>query len=118
MSSNYPVPGFPGLNHTSPERVARGMLQMGAVGALVGVMAAGAGNVRKVQEGTLKREDAIRDTLLTGAKTGVAAGVGTGLASLIGHGPVLPLATMLLAGTAILYGLNRVPLPGRRDENA
>lgn len=117
MSSNYPLPGLPGYDHASPERVARGMLRMGAVGAMVGIMAAGASNVRKVQDGTMKREEAVRDALLTGAKTGVATGVGTGLASLIGHGPVLPLATMLLAGTAILYGLNRMPLPGRRDQS-
>ena len=83
------------------------MLRMGTVGALVGAMAAGANNVRKVRENEATREDAVRDTLLTGAKTGVAAGVGTGLASLVGHAPVLPLATMLLAGTAVMYALNR-----------
>lgn len=101
------VSGLPAIGRaTSAERVACNMLRMGTAGMLVGAMVAGAGNARKVRNGEMHRDEAIRQTALSGAKTGVAAGVGTGLASLIGSAPVLPLATMVLAGAAVMYGLD------------
>ena len=114
MSFNPIVSGVPGTpSRPSAGTVARNMLRMGTTGMLVGAMVAGAGNARKVRNGELRSEDAVRQTALAGAKTGVAAGVGTGLASLIGSAPLLPLATMVLAGAAVMYGLD-----GRADRRA
>jgi hypothetical protein len=64
------------MQHTSTTRVTsfvpRAALAMGTVGAVIGGTAAAAKNFRRVSEGEINREEAVKDTVKEAAGAGLA----------------------------------------------
>lgn len=80
-------------------------VQMGKLGAVVGLCGAGAANLRRLQHAELGRTEAVVDTL----RTGVASGLATASAALVAgqfRSPVLSLLATLATGTAVMYVLS------------
>lgn len=101
MNSYYPVtPYRQPLPSTSANYV-----EMGRIGAIVGLCGAGAINIRRMQQDGARSTDAIVDTL----KVGVASGLATAAATLVANqfrNSSLSLLATLAAGTAVMYALN------------
>lgn len=80
-------------------------LELGKLGAVVGLCGAGAANLRRLQADEVSRGEALFDTL----RTGVAAGLATATAGLVANqfrSPTLSLLATLVAGTAVMYVLD------------
>jgi hypothetical protein len=80
-------------------------LELGKLGAVVGLCGAGAANLRRLQADQVSRGEALFDTL----RTGVAAGLATATAGLVANqfrAPSLSLLATLATGTAMMYVLN------------
>lgn len=80
-------------------------LELGRLGATVGLCGAAADNLRRVQNGEIVGTEAVFDSL----RTGVAAGLATAAAGYVANqfrSPTTSLAATLIAGTAAMYFLN------------
>lgn len=80
-------------------------LELGKLGAVVGLCGAGAANIRRLQADEVTRGEALFDTL----RTGVAAGLATATAGFVANqfrSTTLSLVATLATGTAMMYVLN------------
>jgi hypothetical protein len=80
-------------------------LEMGKIGAVVGLCGAGAANLRRLQREEVTRAEAAVDTL----RTAVASGLATAAATLVAgqlRSSVLSLLASVATGTAVMYALN------------
>lgn len=80
-------------------------LEMGKVGAVVGLCGAGAVNLRRLRQGQITATDAAVDTL----RAGMASGLATAAAMLVANqfrSPALALLATVATGTAVMYSLN------------
>jgi hypothetical protein len=80
-------------------------VELGKLGAIVGLCGAGAANLRRLQREEISGGEALVGTL----KTGVASGIATATASLAGsqfRSSLLSWVATLATGTAVMYALN------------
>lgn len=79
-------------------------IELGKLGAVVGLCGAGAANLRRLQNDEVTRGQALAGTL----KTGVASGIATGAAALVGsqfRSPLVSFVATLATGTVVMYAL-------------
>lgn len=86
------------------------VIQVGAVGAMVGATGAAAYNIRRVKRDEITKEDAIRETIRASLTTGAATMVAKLAGDALSRNPVLSLLAMFAAGTATAYLLQPEPL--------
>lgn len=113
----YPQHGFSQPAHpiTSHQRQSsapgtNSYLELGKLGAVVGLCGAGAANLRRLQADKVTRGEALFDTL----RTGVAAGLATATAGFVANqfrSPTVSLFATLATGTAMMYVLNTEASP-------
>lgn len=80
-------------------------LELGKLGAVVGLCGAGAANLRRLQADQVTRGEALFDTL----RSGVAAGLATATAGFVANqfrSPTVSLLATIATGTAVMYVLN------------
>lgn len=97
----YPITAYRPVGQDSP----RTYVDMGRLGAVVGLCGAGAANLWRLQRDEISRTTAVVDTL----RVGVASGLATAAASLVAgqfRSPTLSLLATLATGTAVMYALN------------
>ena len=85
-------------------------LELGKLGAVVGLCGSGAANLHRLQAGTVDQRGAALDTLRGGAFAGLA----TAAAALVAanfRSELLSLAATLATGTAVAYALTADPAP-------
>jgi hypothetical protein len=88
--------------------VAGAALLGGAVfGAVIGGTSSAVTNVRKVKQGEMEREEAVRAVAKEAAFTGLAAGTATGVVGALGLGGVLALVGVAAVATGARYALDR-----------
>lgn len=98
-----PMPYAP-ANHYPSGDLTAAALQMGKVGAVVGLCGGAAAALHRLRAGEIEPTAAA----LVALRAGVAAGVATAAATLVAsqfRGSVLPLAATLLTGTAVMYAI-------------
>ncbi|WP_295885751.1 hypothetical protein [uncultured Thiohalocapsa sp.] len=96
----YPAP-CAGYGGTSP---FGNVVEMGKLGAVVGLCGAGAANLHRLQAGDTDTRGAVLDTLRGGAVAGVTTAAATLVASRFSSG-TLAFAATLVTGTAVAYAL-------------
>jgi hypothetical protein len=115
MSSNHhPVPAQP-MTQPSPQyQISRSggdtcatLLQMAAMGAVVGASAAAGANILRVQRDEIGAGEAIADTGRAAAAAAAATAVAGAAASAVASQGLGRLAVLLATGTAVMYGLQR-----------
>jgi hypothetical protein len=99
-------PGYPSCGAASAFGNAPfgNVVEMGKIGAVVGLCGAAALNLHRLQAGEVDRRDAALDTLRGGAIAGVATAAATLVGSRFGS-DLLGLAATLATGTAVVYAL-------------
>jgi len=80
-------------------------VEMGKIGAVVGLCGAGAANLRRLRKHEMSGGEALVDTLRSGVASGLATATATLVASRFRQAPFSLLAT-LVTGTAVMYALN------------
>jgi len=103
----YSQPAYPMAPHRrqSTAPYINSYLELGKLGAVVGLCGAGAANLRRLQADQVSSGEALFDTL----RTGVAAGLATATAGFVANqfrAPSLSLLATLATGTAMMYILN------------
>jgi hypothetical protein len=94
-------PGYyPGCYSGMPGQPLLGAAVMGAV---IGGTAAAGRNIGRVQRQEITTQEAVMNTLMAGATTGLVTAAAKAVASYFGGGPVTHTAAMFAAGTAINY---------------
>lgn len=86
------------------------VVEMGKLGAVVGLCGAGAASLHRLQAGELDTRDALLETLRGGAVAGVATAAATLVGARVGSG-LLSLAATLATGTAVAYALTAESTP-------
>lgn len=81
----------------------RATLAMGGVGAVIGGTVAAAKNIRRVNNGEIKREEAVKNTIKEAAGTGLASAAATGLITATGATGLLSLAGIVAIATGSKY---------------
>ncbi len=114
----YPQQAYPLAPYQRPSSVpyTNRYLELGKLGALVGLCGAGAANLRRLEADQVTRGEALFDTL----RTGVAAGLATATAGFVAdqfRSPAISLLATLATGTAMMYiqsteKTGRAALPG------
>jgi hypothetical protein len=97
--SNPPYASYPTINGPFGN-----VVEMGKIGAVVGLCGAGAVSLHRLSAGELDQRDALLETLRGGAVAGVATAAATMVGSRVGSG-LLSLAATLATGTAVAYAL-------------
>lgn len=97
----YPAYGAAGSFGNAP---FANVVEMGKIGAVVGLCGAAAANLHRLQAGEVDRRGAALDTLRGGAIAGVATAAATLVGSRFGS-DLLGLAATLATGTAVVYAL-------------
>lgn len=92
-------PAYTGVSRFVPHAA----LAMGGVGAIIGGSASAARNLRKVREGELGKEEAIRDIVRDAAGSGLATGVATAAVGVIGGTGILSILGLLTIATGAKY---------------
>jgi hypothetical protein len=112
-SHDYPVP-LPPVTQSSPQyQTSRGgdtcaaLLQMAAMGAVIGASAAAGANILRVQREEIGAGEAIADTGRAAAAAAAATAVAGAAASAVASQGLGRLAVLLATGTAVMYGLQR-----------
>ena len=101
MNRQYPIVNP--AHYPSPHQ--NSLVELGKLGALVGLCGAGATNLHRLRRARVDATEALVDTL----KTGVATGVATATAGLVARqfrAPSLATLATLATGTAVMYMLN------------
>lgn len=80
-------------------------VEMGKIGAVVGLCGAGAGNIRRVRNHEIGSGEAVVDTIRTGVASGLATAAATMAAGQFRSSTLSLLAT-LATGTAVMYALS------------
>jgi hypothetical protein len=97
---------YPAVN-TTPQNVSRpgshAVLAMGGLGAIGGGTAAAARNIRRVRQGTINREEAVRDTLKESAGAGIASAAATFVVGSVGAAGFLGLLGVITVATGTRY---------------
>ena len=83
--------------------VPRAALAMGGVGAIIGGTTAAARNIKRVKEGEIQREEAVRESLKEAAGTGLAATAATALVGAVSPSGWVSLAFAVVAATGTKY---------------
>jgi len=83
--------------------VPRSSLAMGGVGAIIGGTAAAAKNIRRVKDGEIHREEAVRDTIKEAAGAGLATAAATALVGVFGATGLLSLVGIIAVATGTKY---------------
>jgi hypothetical protein len=83
--------------------VPRSSLAMGGVGAIIGGTAAAAKNIRRVKDGEIHREEAVRDTIKEAAGAGLATAAATALVGVFGATGLLSLVGIVAVATGTKY---------------
>lgn len=97
------APTWPPRQYAAP--YGQGYLELGKLGAVIGLCGAGAANLRRWQAEEVTGSEAMIDTMRTGVATGLATAVAALAASQF-RGPLLSLAATLATGTAVMYFLS------------
>jgi len=105
MNRAYPM--SPHQRPLSP--AAANLLELGKLGAIVGVCGAGAHNLRRLQREEIEPAAALTDTLRVGVASGLATATATLVASAFRPSPLLSLVATLATGTAVMYALTQEP---------
>lgn len=93
---------------TYPQRSAYEMVRIGAVAGLCG---AGARNIYRMRNNEIDRAQAVVNTLKGSATAGLASGAAAMVASQF-RTPLVSALAGIAAGTAVIYGLDRVMTRG------
>lgn len=83
---------------------ASNYVEMGKVGAVVGLCGAGAANLRRLQRDEINRGDALVNTVRAGVSAGLATAAATAVANRFQNSTLSLLAT-IATGTAVMYAL-------------
>lgn len=101
----YPAPAYPtgaaGYGGVAP---LGNVVEMGKLGAVVGLCGAGAASLHRLQAGDTDTRGAVLDTLRGGAVAGVATAAATLVGARFSSG-TLAFAATLVTGTAVAYAL-------------
>ena len=79
-------------------------VEMGKIGAVVGLCGAGAANIRRVRNDEISNDEALVNTV----RSSVAGGLATAAATMVANqfrGSTLSLLATLATGTAVMYAL-------------
>ncbi len=87
--------------------VPSGLVEMGKLGALVGLCGAGADNLRRVRREEIEPAAALAETLRVGLAAGLATATAALVASPLRPSPPLSLIATLATGTAVMYALSQ-----------
>lgn len=107
LQPGFSQPAYPLAPHQRQSTAlnANGYLELGKLGAVVGLCGAGATNLRRVQADQVTGGEALFDTLRTGVAAGLATATAGFVANQLRHPAASFLAT-LVTGTAVMYILN------------
>jgi hypothetical protein len=84
-----------------------GLVQLAAVGAVVGGSAAAGANLHRLRNDTMTLDEALADVGRAAAMGGAATAVAGAAASAVASQGVVRLAVLFAVGTAVMYGLQR-----------
>ena len=103
MSRYYPMSSY--RQPLSP--AASNLVELGKLGAVVGLCGAGAHNLRRLRREEIEPARALADTLRVGVASGLATATAGLVASAFRPSSLLALAATLATGTAVMYALNQ-----------
>jgi hypothetical protein len=110
------------VTHATATKVTRlvphATLAMGGVGAIVGGTAAAAKNIRRVKEGEIKREEAVKDTIKEAAGAGLATATAAAVVGAVGATGLLSLLGVLAVATGTKYLWDAATAPGNAPSAA
>jgi hypothetical protein len=87
-------------------------IAMGGVGMIVGAAGSAAANIRRVNNGEIDKNRAVKNVLLDSAGSGIATAAATTLVAMIGLPGILSAAGMLATATAAKYLFDSAFEPG------
>ncbi|MFP4209225.1 MAG: hypothetical protein ACLFSC_11245 [Wenzhouxiangella sp.] len=106
------------MNHYYPSRDVRQVnyprrspYEMARIGAIAGLCGAGARNIYRLRNDEIDRAQAVVNTLKGSATAGLAAGAASLVAGQF-RTPLISTLAGIAAGTAVIYGLERVMVRG------
>lgn len=112
--SNHPV------THATATRIAyfspQATLAMGGVGAVIGATGAAADNIRRVKNGDINKEQAIKNTVKEAAGTGLATAAATAVVGAVGATGLLSLVGLVAVATGTKYLWDASTAPVRVEE--
>jgi hypothetical protein len=100
MSTCYPMTSY---RQPLPPALSA-YVEMGKIGAVVGLCGAGAANIRRLRREEISGGEVLVATLKTGVASGLATAAATMVASQF-RGSTLSLLATLATGTAVMYAL-------------
>jgi len=103
MSRYHPLSSY--RQPLSPN--ASSLVELGKLGAVVGLCGAGAHNLRRLRRDEIEPGKALADTLRVGVVSGLATATAGLVASALRPSSLLALAATLATGTAVMYALNQ-----------
>lgn len=114
MSLDHAVYGDP----RRPALNAAHLIELGRLGAVVGLCGAGAHNLRRLRREEIEPAAAVADTLRVGVASGLATAAAGWVASAFRPASLLALAATLATGTAVMYALDqRSDAPTHGDDD-
>jgi len=84
-----------------------GLVEMGKLGAIVGICGAGAHNLKRLRREEIEPSNALADTLRVGVASGLATATAALVAGAFRPSPLLSLVATLATGTAVMYALSQ-----------
>lgn len=84
-----------------------GLVEMGKLGAIVGLCGAGAQNLKRLRCEEIEPVAALADTLRVGVASGLAAATAALVAGAFRPSSLLSLVATLATGTAVMYALSQ-----------
>lgn len=110
--SDYPVVFYPAAAPAVPvpraaDSACSTLIQLAAIGAVIGASAAAGANIRRVQRAEVDAGMALADTARAAAASAAATAVAGAVASAVAGQGLLRLGVLFAAGTAVMYGLQR-----------